>query len=250
MYSRRHFLGACACCAAAGISTPLQVIAAAPALSITPLAPGIWRHTSWKLLDNGAPFPSHGLIVKGTRSALLIDTTWPTDDMEPMIAKARELIGKLPLELAVTHAHDDRMSGVAIARSHGIRSYAHKLTREDAPKRGLPVADETWSGLKKQFQLGDRTVELFYPGPGHARDNVVAFVEDAGVLFGGCMFRSSGLGNIADADLTAWPTSMDRVISEYGSRTKICIAGHAEPAGPEMLSITRKLVGAAVRQKS
>jgi len=40
-----------------------------------------WLHKSWMLLDNGAAFSSNGLIVKGNRRALLLDTTWPTAEL-------------------------------------------------------------------------------------------------------------------------------------------------------------------------
>lgn len=225
----------------------MSVNAEVPALSIEPLAAGIWRHTTWKLLQNGTPFPSSGLLVMGSRLALLIDTTWPIHEMEPLLAKTRGLVGNRLLSLAVTHAHDDRMSGIEIARGQGIRSYAHILTQEDAPGRGLPLADSTWKGQKKRFHLGGTAVELFYPGPGHTRDNIVAYVEGAGVFFGGCMLRSSGLGNTADADLSEWPSSMDRVMKEYGDRTTIAVPGHGDPGGPELLERTRAIAAEAAR---
>ncbi|MFP4003713.1 MAG: hypothetical protein ACLFV8_08060, partial [Alphaproteobacteria bacterium] len=55
-----------------------------PGLSVTSIAPGVWLHKSWKRLANGEPFPSNGLIVSGRRRALIVDTTWPTEDMRPL----------------------------------------------------------------------------------------------------------------------------------------------------------------------
>jgi glyoxylase-like metal-dependent hydrolase (beta-lactamase superfamily II) len=228
---------------------PRPVAAEAPGLSIEALAEGIWRHTTWKLLEDGTPFPSNGLLVMGSRGALMIDTTWPTSEMEPLIEKARALIGGRSLRLVVTHAHDDRMSGIEIARVHGIRSYAYTLTQEDAPGRGLPTADRTWMSAKRRFALGGRTVELFHPGAAHTRDNVVAFVEGTGVFFGGCMLRRSGLGNTADADIGAWAASMDRVTAEYGDRTTIAVPGHGDPGGPELLKRTRDIAAEAAGER-
>src|SRR5690606_20935705 len=144
-------------------------------------------------LANGAPFPSNGLIVRGTRSGLLIDTTWPTADMPRLLQQRKSLAADTPFSLVCTHAHDDRMSGVEIARAAGIRSFVYRLTQEDAPSRQLPLADETWHVREKHFDLGDRTVEVFYPGPTHTRDNVVAFLPHQGILFGGCMLRPAEL---------------------------------------------------------
>lgn len=213
-------------------------------MTVAPLARDVWTHTTWKLLANGAPFPSNGLIVKGGSRALLIDTTWPTADMAPMLEQARTLVGALPLAVAVTHAHDDRMSGLDIARAAGIRSFAYHLSQQDAPARGLPLADEVWQGPRKHFDLGRRSVEFFYPGPAHTRDNVVALIADSGVLFGGCMLRAksnTALGNLADAVVPEWTASVDRVIAEFGARTSIVVPGHGTPGGRDLLDHTRAL---------
>lgn len=246
--SRRRFFYGCCCCAIAS-ATSTSAGAEVPGLIVEPLAAGIWRHTTWKLLENGVPFPSSGLLVMGSRSALLIDTTWPTSEMTPLLARARALIGDRPLRLAVTHAHDDRMSGIEIARTQGVQSYAYAMTQEDAPGRGLALADRTWSSKKKRFDLGTQTVEFFYPGPAHTRDNVVAFVEKGGVFFGGCMLRRAGLGNTADSNISEWATSMGRVIKEYGTRTKIAVLGHGDPGGPELLENTRAIAAQAAKDQ-
>jgi glyoxylase-like metal-dependent hydrolase (beta-lactamase superfamily II) len=211
------------------------------------LAEDILLHTSWKLLADGTPFPSSGLIVKGEDSALLIDTTWPSEEMPALLDRVVELTGGLPHRLVCTHAHDDRMSGVEIARQHGIPSLAHELTQSDAKLRHLPAVDRTWSGETHTLELGGRVVELFYPGPAHTRDNVVAFIPDAGVLFGGCMFRAvtGGIGNTADADLSAYAGSVRKVIGRYGARVGHVVPGHGKPGGPELLEHTLSLAVAA-----
>jgi glyoxylase-like metal-dependent hydrolase (beta-lactamase superfamily II) len=222
----------------------------APSLGITALAPGIWRHTSWKLLPNGAPFPSNGLIVRGASGVLIIDTTWPTADMEPLLENVRGLAAGLPVDLVSTHAHSDRMSGVAIARAHGVRTFAFHLSQQDAPGRELPTADETWMDEAKRFDLGGKHVEFFYPGPAHTRDNVVAFIEEDGVLFGGCMLRSArdtDLGNLADAQVAHWQTSIEKVIRQYGPCTRIAVPGHGSPGTADLLTHTHALARAARR---
>jgi glyoxylase-like metal-dependent hydrolase (beta-lactamase superfamily II) len=142
------------------------------------------------------------------------------------------------------------MSGVEIARSHGVSSLAYHLSQEDAPSRDLPLADATWRGASKRIDLGGRRVELFYPGPAHTRDNIVAFVEDAGILFGGCMFRAatSGIGNTADADVEAYAGSVRKVIARYGPRVRRVVPGHGDPGGPELLQHTLDVAEAAARR--
>ena len=57
-------------------------------------------------------------------------------------------------------------------------------------------------------------VELFYPGAAHSTDNLVVYVPSANVLYGGCAVHelsSTSAGNVADADLAEWPTSVERI---------------------------------------
>lgn len=248
MMERRKFIGGCFCCGlAAAAPRAIAAPASAPPLSVEPFAENVWLHTTWKLLESGTPFSSNGLLVKGAREALLIDTTWPVEEMPALLDRAGAFTAPLPLKLVCTHAHSDRMSGVEIARSRGISSLAHHLTQEDAPKRDLPLVDETWSGESKEIDLGGRKIELFYPGPAHTRDNTVAFIADQGLLFGGCMFRtaSGGLGNIADADLSAYAGSVGKVIGRYGERVKLVVPGHGSPGGAELLQHTLDVAAAA-----
>jgi glyoxylase-like metal-dependent hydrolase (beta-lactamase superfamily II) len=250
---RRAFIAGCACCAstlAAGRAGAVSVAEDIPQFTVARIADGVWLHTSWDVIDaNGTVFPSNGLVIKGERETLVVDTTWRVGEMGDLMRVVTQMNGDArPVRVAVTHAHGDRMSGLAIARDNGARSLAYYLTQEDAPARGLPPADETWRGRSRRLDLGGRTVELFYPGPAHTRDNVTAFDSASGVLFGGCQVRAAdaGLGNLADADVARWPAATRRLIRRYGGRARIVVPGHGEPGGPELLDHTLTLAEAAV----
>lgn len=244
----------CMCCAIAP-SAAAQAVSVAddlPTLNVSRLAENVWLHTSWQRLASGQPFPSNGIIVRGRRSALIVDTTWRVGEMWDLIRIARQATDNAPFSIAVTHAHEDRMSGLEIARDHGVRSLAYRLTQQDAFARGLPLADDTWRGTRRRVELGRRPVELFYPGPAHTRDNVVAFDAESGVLFGGCQIRAAdntNLGNVADADVRLWPATTRRLIQRYRRRVSIVVPGHGEPGGPELLDHTLALAEAAVAER-
>jgi len=91
-------------------------------------------------------------------------------------------------------------------------------------------------------------VELFYPGPTHTIDNIVAWIPDDGGLFGGCMLKSTtedDLGNLGDAVVAAWPASGRRVAHHYPAARHI-IPGHGTATG-KALSHTIALADAANR---
>jgi len=92
--------------------------------------------------------------------------------------------------------------------------------------------------------------EVFYPGAGHAADNVVVWFPDAGVLFGGCLVKAepaTDLGNVADADLASWPKAIAAVSERYPA-IRWLVPGHGPVGGGAgALARTRALLQAAPR---
>jgi glyoxylase-like metal-dependent hydrolase (beta-lactamase superfamily II) len=246
--SRRAALCGCMACFVAALARPIRADEPKPPLSLREVAGGIWVHTSWKTLPGVGHFPSNGAVIAGDGAALVVDTAWEHPDSLLLWAEVQRLTGAPPRRIVVSHAHDDRMSGLAVLHPLGMQSLAHELTQADAPARGLERARETWSGRLHRLDVGGRAVELFHPGAAHTRDNVVAFVPDCGFLFGGCMIRAAdqnALGNVADADLAAWPVSARAVAARYGQDAKIVVPGHGKVGDTACLSRTVELADAA-----
>ena len=88
-------------------------------------------------------------------------------------------------------------------------------------------------------------VELFYPGAAHSTDNLVVYVPSANVLYGGCAvpheLSSTSAGNVADADLAEWPTSVERIQKHY-PEAEVVIPGHGLPGGLDLLQHTANVV--------
>ena len=88
-------------------------------------------------------------------------------------------------------------------------------------------------------------VELFYPGAAHSTDNLVVYVPSANVLYGGCAVHelsSTSAGNVADADLAEWPTSVERIQKHY--RKQRSSFRHGLPGGLDLLQHTANVVKA------
>lgn len=200
------------------------------------LAPGVWLHKSYQQTQSWGLVLSHGLVIRGSDGVLLVDTAWTNADTEKLLAMAEEKTGQKPTQLVVTHAHQDKIGGLnGFHRgSPQGRSFAHPLTQIDAPLRGFPTASHPLEAL--QFE----GVEVFYPGPGHSRDNIVVYYAPARILFGGCLIRPLGsqdLGNTGDADVGHWATAV-RKVRERFPEARIVIPSHGPPAGPEILEHT------------
>lgn len=214
-----------------------------PDLQVRELRPGVWLHTSWRVLQDGVRFPSNGLIVRDGGELLLVDTAWGEAPTGELLSWIEETL-RLPVARAiVTHSHDDRIGGASHLVRRGIPFSAHPMTRQLAAEQKLPLP-EALDGLAEPgsaVRLG--AAEVFYPGAGHARDNVMVWLPENGVLFGGCAVRAAGttaLGNVADAELTSWPAAIRRAVERYG-KAKTVVPGHGEPGGVDLLRHTLTL---------
>ena len=70
-----------------------------------------------------------------------------------------------------------------------------------------------------------RGFEAFYPGPGHAADNIV--LHFPALLYGGCLVKSleaKDLGFTGDANPQAWPDAIRKVRDRYGEL--LVVPGH------------------------
>lgn len=212
-------------------------------LEFTQLGEGVWMHTSWKDVPPWGPVMSNGLIVADGEGSFLIDTAWNDEQTAAILDWAERELGRPVRGAVFTHAHEDKMGGVGAVRARGIRTYALALSNQLAAEGGVMPAEASLrleAGGEPQT-LGP--VQVFYPGGGHTRDNIVVAV-DGGVLFGGCLIRPGGtnsLGNTADADLDHWDEAVSAVAKRFPDRS-VVIPSHGPPGGRELLDQTIQLV--------
>jgi metallo-beta-lactamase class B len=203
------------------------------------LTPNVWLYTVSKILDE-APgyYPANGAIVVNGDHSIFIDTGWlPYQTVQ--ILDAWKKLGKPPITTAlVTHFHVDRLGGIPALQARGIPSYGNPLTIGLAIDTGFAPPKPLHDLEKMPVKFGN--VEAFYPGPGHTLDNIVAWIPSDRVLFGGCLIKSTtshGLGNVADANVAAWPTTMKTLAAQYPN-PKHVIPGHGTIHGDPIAHTT------------
>jgi glyoxylase-like metal-dependent hydrolase (beta-lactamase superfamily II) len=205
-------------------------------LTVSELTPGVWIHTSWRELRSGTRFPANGLMVRNGDELLLIDTAWGVDLTEELLDWIEAEIGLPVAGALVTHFHADSMGGSPALKARNIPVHGHAMTIELGGDEGVPLP-ESVGELKPGEAVTIGNVELFYPGPGHSRDNLVVWVPHAGVIFGSCAVRAPefpGTGNTADADMKAWPESIRRVLDRYPLADHV-VPGHGSPGDTSLL---------------
>jgi metallo-beta-lactamase class B len=234
--------------AAGSDHAPIQL---GPDFVVTPLADGVWMHTTWRRFGgNGVRYPSNGLLVRDGSELILIDTAWGIQPTIDLLAWVNRTFHEPVTRAIITHAHDDRLGGGPVLVERGIPFTGHPLTARLAPKFHLPPP-AVLAGLDAPGSVATvGSLEVFHPGAGHTRDNITVWIPSAHILFGGCMVKAADatdLGNIADADVPAWPASIQRLRDRYGRKAALIVPGHGDPGGPELLQHTADLLAQSSR---
>lgn len=208
----------------------------------------VWSHVTTHRFGE-VVFPSNGLIVKDGESLLLIDTAWGRRGTERLLKAIEHSIGVPVSRVISTHFHDDRVGGIRYLAEVGVATFATPLTRSLATARGNEVPENDIEGLSEIGSLASfGPVQIYYPGAAHSADNIVIYVPEARVLFGGCAVHEASrksAGNVADADLSEWPKSIQRIQQKF-PEAKVVVPGHGVPGNSELLQHTIRLVSSHV----
>src|SRR5690606_34923574 len=79
-----------------------------------------------------------------------------------------------------THWHGDRTAGIEWLNDRDVPTYASSLTNQFLEESDRAQALHALEG--QESTLADGLVEVFYPGAGHTKDNVVVWLPDSKIL--------------------------------------------------------------------
>lgn len=202
----------------------------------------IWVHTTYTNY-NGYRTPSNGLVIETSDGLVMIDTPWNNAQTKELIKLTKDKFNKDFSLAIITHAHEDRMGGIDTLLENEIDARSTMLTAELAEgsnfKRPTTSLDSN-----PNFKIGDVAIETFYPGEGHSADNIVVWLPNEKVLFGGCIIKdlnSEGLGSTTDANVEQWPISLNKLLEKY-SDADVVIPGHGKWGDIELIKHTLELL--------
>lgn len=226
-----------------------SVALAQPRLLIRPLTGGVYVFTTYQQVQ-GSPYPANGMYVVGTKGAFLIDAPWDTLQTIPLIDSIYRRHRVRVVGALATHFHGDRTGSFGVLNRLGIPTYASRQTLRLSEERGEHRARYTFRA-DTVFRLGGPVLESRYFGAGHTADNRVVYDSTSGVLFGGCMIKSSeaeDLGNLADADPPAWVFTMQKLRKAY-PKPQFVIPGHEGWADGQGIEHTQALLATYLKPK-
>lgn len=202
------------------------------------IADGVWAHVSAPL-EGDRTTVSNGGLIAGKDGVLAIEGFQTPDGAKWLAGKAKELTGKWPTHVALTHYHADHANGVVgyLAEAKPpIRATAR--TRDLVVERNQTPPDPARAAAVKDavvlsptetttIDLGGRVVKLI-PRGGHTDSDVTVELDDPGVVFCGDLVWNKMFPNYVDTVPTRMAASIAGLKRASGST--IYVPGHG-PVG-------------------
>lgn len=221
----------------------------AQSLVITKLTNNFYVFTTYNDF-NGQKFPSNSMYWITEDGVVLIDTPWDTTQFQPLLDSIQSRHGKKVIACISTHFHADRTAGVEYYAKKGIKTYCSDYTLRLCEEKKEKKPQYTFS-KDTTFTIANKKMITYYPGKGHAPDNIVIWFPESGILYGGCFVKSTeskGLGNLSDADVAAWKKSLEKTMKKFPA-PKYVISGHFDWADAKSLEHTLNLINAELKKK-
>lgn len=202
----------------------------------------VWIHTSI-IRNMGTDMPANGMIISTSKGIILIDTPWNNKETATLLKIIKSKFHKNIILAIITHAHADRIGGINTLIKHKIHTVSTEMTLKEAVKNGYKKPDPVLS-KDTVLNIGNQELECYYPGPGHTSDNIVVWLPQYKILFGGCIIKSAeskDLGDIKDANIKMWPESLKKLLERYKDAV-IVVPGHGKSGGTELILHSLKLL--------
>ena len=212
-------------------------------LQLIHLRDSVFIHVSWHILEEFGRFPSNGLLIVKDGQGIMVDTPMDMSKTERLTEYIEEHFHTRLITFIATHYHDDCIGGLPYLHQKGIQSIANSMTIEKCRELDLSIPEIGFNDLHI-IDFVDEKIECRYFGGGHSFDNIVVWLPEQKILFGGCLVRSANannLGNTEDAVLSAWRNTVQKVKEQYPD-VAVVIPGHGGSGGIELLSHTMELL--------
>ncbi|POY39371.1 subclass B1 metallo-beta-lactamase [Solitalea longa] len=214
----------------------------AEGLKITHLTGDFYVYTTYKNFG-GTIIPSNSMYLLTKAGVVMFDTPWDTTQFQPLLDSIEKRHHQKVVLAISTHYHADRTAGLEFLKYRGVKTYTSKQTY-DLCKTHNEKQPQYYFINDTTFTVGEHRFTTFYPGAGHTKDNIVIWYPKEKILYGGCFVKSTespDLGNVADADVKAWPTSVKNVMKKCPA-PRFIIPGHFSWENPKSLDYTLQLL--------
>ncbi|PXY39045.1 subclass B1 metallo-beta-lactamase [Flavobacterium cheongpyeongense] len=192
---------------------------------------------------NGTLISANAMYLVTNNGVVLFDAPWDQTQYQPLLDSIKAKHKKNVIMYLATHFHEDRAGGLEFYKQKGVKTYTIKetdqiLKTKNEKRSEFIIPNDT------TFAVGQHNFEVYYPGKGHAPDNIIVWFDKEKVLYGGCFIKSTeskDLGYLGDADVKEWEKSIQKVQNKFANPIYI-IPGHDNWENLESLNHTLKMV--------
>ena len=182
---------------------------------------------------------TNSLVYVGAESVTVVGATWTPQTARELAAQIRRVTSR-PITAVIDTSPDPEWSGGnAYWKAHGAEILAVKATddlleatwserdlrarRNQPGYPSLPLVAPT-NVFPDHFELQNGDLRAFFLGPSHTPGDIFVYFPREQVLDAGSILKPY-LGNLADADLRAYPNTLHR-LQRLHLRIRMIIAGH------------------------
>ena len=190
----------------------------------------------------GSRIGANAMYLVTDSGVVMFDTPWDSTQFQPLLDNIKARHNKNVVLCFATHFHEDQTGGLEYYRQKNIKTYTTSFTDSLSRHKGIKRA-EFLMEKDTAFNIGQYSFQTFYPGKGHAPDNIVVWFEKEKILYGGCLIKSvddKTLGNLSDASVTDYAATIKNV-QQKCKRPKYIITGHNDYKSKKSLKHTLKM---------
>lgn len=220
-----------------GCSKPASIAYESENLKITQVSEHTWLHISDLITETYGNVSCNGLIYVSDGEAIVFDTPSNQKATDELITLMNEK--EIDIKYVVpTHFHGDCLGHLESFHERNIQSIANEMTIKLAEANNQTMPKNSFNRVH-QLSVGADQITLKHFGAGHTQDNIIAYMPNDQVLFGGCLVRSlfASKGNLEDADTIQWSGTIQKIKDEYPD-LKFVVPGHGKVGSQDLLDYT------------
>lgn len=211
-------------------------------LTIKPVSNNTFVHTSYLQTEDFGNVPCNGMVHFNGDEAIIFDTPTTNEVSKELIDWVTQKHQKRIKAIVVTHFHEDCLGGLQAFHDYGATSFANAETLALIQQEKITTIPSIAFNDHMNIMVGEQLVQAHFFGEGHTSDNVVGYIPDEEVLFGGCLIKSvnASKGYLGDASPKQWSATVASIKKAYPN-LKVVIPGHGASGDTALLDYTIEL---------
>lgn len=180
---------------------------------------------------------NHSMFVVGADNVAVFEP-FHSGHAQKLLAAIRSVTDKPVSHAFISHNHWDHSSGGQVFTEAGARTVMHELAAawvEANPGRDSAPPDATWSGSRKDIDMGDFSVEMRYLGINHGLGLTVFTIPERKAAFIADLVTPNRVmfSVVPDFNIGEWERSLGELLN---LDFDIAVCSHNERPGDEALN--------------